>query len=133
MSDALNTESVQDSTVVFKRANVWVGDRHAGVIEEYEGGFCFTYAMHYLSGFNPIPVSLTLPLRAEPYTSKILFPFFDGLIPEGWLLDVAVKTWKMDLRDRMELLINVCEDCIGSVSVVEISRRKEVRHGRDGK
>jgi HipA-like protein len=38
------------------------------------------------------PVSLTLPIREAPYLSRVLFPFFDGLIPEGWLLDIAEKT-----------------------------------------
>ncbi|MCW3081692.1 HipA N-terminal domain-containing protein [Segetibacter sp.] len=37
------------------------------------------------------PVSLTLPLKDQPYTSNVMFPFFDGLIPEGWLLDIADK------------------------------------------
>jgi serine/threonine-protein kinase HipA len=63
-------------------------------------------------------VSLTLPLRADLYESKTLFPFFDGLIPEGWLLDLAEKNWKINYRDRMGLLLVCCKDCIGGVSVV---------------
>jgi hypothetical protein len=46
-------------------------------------------------------VNLTLPLKAEPFNSNILFPFFDGLIPEGWLLDIAERNWKLNARDRM--------------------------------
>jgi serine/threonine-protein kinase HipA len=46
-----------------------------------------------------------------------LFPFFDGLIPEGWLLDIAQKNWKLNPRDRMGLLMACCKDCIGAVSV----------------
>jgi len=60
---------------------------------------------------------LTLPLSEHPYHSKVLFPFFDGLIPEGWLLDIGEKYWKLDPRDRFELLINLCRDAIGAVSV----------------
>lgn len=66
------------------------------------------------------PVSLTLPLRKAPYTSKVLFPFFDGLIPEGWLLDIAQKNWKLNPRDRMGLLLACCKDCIGAVSIEEV-------------
>lgn len=66
------------------------------------------------------PVSLTLPVREAPYTSKVLFPFFDGLIPEGWLLNIAEKNWKLSPRDRMGLLLACCKDCIGSVSVDEL-------------
>lgn len=32
-----------------------------------------------------MPVSFSVPLRPEPFEDKRLFPFFDGLIPEGWL------------------------------------------------
>jgi serine/threonine-protein kinase HipA len=60
---------------------------------------------------------VTLPLREEPYVSTTLHPFFDGLIPEGWLLSVVVKNWKIDARDRMGLLLAVCRDCIGAVSL----------------
>jgi serine/threonine-protein kinase HipA len=70
-----------------------------------------------LNSLNPDPISLTLPLKEQPYTSKILFPFFDGLIPEGWLLDIAQNNWKLNPRDRMGLLMACCKDCIGAVSV----------------
>jgi serine/threonine-protein kinase HipA len=50
-----------------------------------------------------------------------MFPFFDGLIPEGWLLDVAEKSWKLNSRDRMGLLLACCKDCIGAVSVHPIN------------
>jgi serine/threonine-protein kinase HipA len=53
----------------------------------------------------------------EPYSSKVLFPFFDGLIPEGWLLRVTQETWKLDYRDRFGVLLAACGDCIGDVSI----------------
>ena len=65
-------------------------------------------------------ISLTMPLSEKPYNEKILFPFFDGLIPEGWLLEIAEKSWKINRRDRMSLLLACCKDCIGSVCVVPI-------------
>ena len=64
-----------------------------------------------------MPVSLTLPKREEPYISSTLFPFFDGLIPEGWLLDIVVDNWKIDQRDRFGLLLCACRDCIGAVNI----------------
>jgi serine/threonine-protein kinase HipA len=50
-------------------------------------------------------------------SQEFLFPFFDGLIPEGWLLDIAQNNWKLNPRDRMGLLMACCKDCIGAVSV----------------
>ena len=72
-------------------------------------------------------VSLTLPLQADAYTSPVLFPFFDGLIPEGWLLDVALRNTDISILDRMSLLMICCKDCIGAVSVIPMEE-KEVSH-----
>jgi serine/threonine-protein kinase HipA len=54
-----------------------------------------------------------------------MIPFFDGLIPEGWLLDITVKNWKLDTRDRMGLLLTACKDCIGAVSIEVIATKEE--------
>lgn len=102
----------------FRSGSVRVGNLRAGKVRETESGYEFAYDPEYLAMPGVPPVSLTLPLRPEPYASKTLFPFFDGLIPEGWLLALARKTWKLDPRDRMGLLLSCCADCIGEVSVV---------------
>lgn len=104
--------------MVFRSAEVWVDTVPAGRISESDSGYMFAYEPAYLAIPDALPVSLSLPLRHEPYASKTLFPFFDGLIPEGWLLAVAEKTWKLDSRDRMGLLLACCRDCIGNVSVI---------------
>lgn len=92
-------------------------DRWAGVLTEDAEGFHFTYRPEYLQNPDAEPVSLTLPLTSDLYHSTVLFPFFDGLIPEGWLLDIAQKNWKFDPRDRMQILVLTCHDCIGAVSI----------------
>jgi serine/threonine-protein kinase HipA len=90
----------------------------AGRISEDDRGYHFKYDDDYLKNALAKPVSLTLPLRAEEFSSKTMIPFFDGLIPEGWLLDIAQKNWKLDPKDRMGLLLACCKDCIGAVSVI---------------
>jgi len=106
-----------------KQAKVFYKDLFAGIIEENQEGYFFTYDKDYLKNSNAKPVSLTLPLQKEPYYNKILFPFFDGLIPEGWLLDIAIRNWKLNYRNRFELLITLCKDCIGSISVQAIENK----------
>ncbi|NCB40552.1 MAG: phosphatidylinositol kinase [Erysipelotrichia bacterium] len=101
-----------------KRAEVLVHDRPAGTLTESDSGYNFCYHADYLQTAGAEPVSLTLPLSDHVYSSDVLFPFFDGLIPEGWLLEVAQKTWKLDRRDRMGLLLVTCRDCIGAVSII---------------
>jgi len=75
------------------------------------------YDEQYLQQPDSKPISLTLPKKQELYTSKVLFPFFDGLIPEGWLLDIVVDYWKVQANDRFELLLTTCRDTIGAVTV----------------
>ena len=74
----------------------------AGILTEDEDGYTFQYAMPEYKQTHDENVSLTLPLTEKAYHDKVLFPFFDGLIPEGWLLDIAEKSWKIDARDRMD-------------------------------
>ena len=100
-----------------RKAEVKIYNTTAGWLVEDENGYHFNYDSSYLNSSNAEPISLTLPLKEQPYTSKILFPFFDGLIPEGWLLDIAQNNWKLNPRDRMGLLMACCKDCIGAVSV----------------
>ena len=92
--------------------------RRNNILIEDENGFSFTYTDEYISKGNRRPVSLTLPITHVPYTSSVLFPFFDGLIPEGWLLDIAEQSWKISSRDRMALLLACCKDCIGDSTLL---------------
>lgn len=106
----------------FRTAYVYVRHTFAGVLMETDAGYSFAYDDDYLKSDNPSAVSLTLPVRTEEYTSKTLFSFFDGLIPEGWLLDVVSKNWKIDRKDRFGLLLVACKDPIGNVSIQEVRK-----------
>ncbi len=100
-----------------RKANVYMLGQLAGFLIEDEEGYTFQYHKAYIENAIAKPVSLTLPLTATPFRNKVMFPFFDGLIPEGWLLQVAQKNWKLNARDRMGLLMVCCKDCIGAVSI----------------
>ena len=102
-----------------RKAKIYMHKELAGLLIENEEGYSFKYEENYLTGSTAKPVSLTLPLRDKPFESKTMFPFFDGLIPEGWLLEIAEKNWKLNARDRMGLLLACCRDCIGAVSIEE--------------
>jgi serine/threonine-protein kinase HipA len=103
-----------------RKAEIKINDITAGILIQNDQGYQFDYDNTYLNSENPMPVSITLPLQTKTFTAKVLFPFFDGLIPEGWLLDIAVKNWKLNPRDRMGLLLMCCKDCIGAISVHQL-------------
>lgn len=102
-----------------RQALVYRKDVLAGVLTENEGEYTFVYDSGYLQIDDTKAISLTMPLQKEAFVSPVLFPFFDGLIPEGWLLDVALRNSDISILDRMSLLLLCCKDCIGSISVVE--------------
>lgn len=101
-----------------QKAKIFYRNRLAGYLERYEAGYRFSYEKAYLREAEARPVSLTLPLSEYSYTSRILFPFFDGLIPEGWLLNIARQNLNLKETDRFELLVTLCRDTIGPVTVV---------------
>lgn len=109
-----------------RKAEIKIQDRTAGWLSQDENGYHFVYDTVYLKSDKPEPVSLTLPLKETSYHNNVLFPFFDGLIPEGWLLDIAERNWKLDPRDRMGLLLACCKDCIGAVSIYPIEEKEDI-------
>ena len=109
-----------------RKAEIKYQDLIAGYLTEDENGYHFVYDADYLEIPKAKPLSKTLPLQSEVFHSAVLFPFFDGLIPEGWLLHLAEKNWKIAPRDRMGLLCACCKDCIGAVSVHPIIDQDDV-------
>ena len=101
----------------YRKGYVYIQDRYAGIIEETEDGYRFCYDDEYIKSENAVAVSITMPLSNKEYNNPVLFPFFDGLIPEGWLLNVASRNWKLNTADRFGLLLVACKDCIGDVSI----------------
>ena len=108
-----------------RQGRVFCNDVAAGIITEDEHGYTFVYDEAYLSLPGAQPVSLTLPLQREPYINNVMFSFFDGLIPEGWMLNIVERNWKINRRDRMGLLLTCCHDCIGNVSIEPIDTKEE--------
>jgi HipA-like protein len=92
------------------------GER-VGLIEETEAGSRFTYDREWIERPGAPPISLTMPVRLEPYESKGLLTFFENLLPEGWLLEIATAKLKIPKDDAFGLLLATCADCIGAVEV----------------
>lgn len=104
----------------YRACYVYINDIFAGILKEVDYGYSFQYDSEYLKIEDYPAVSLTLPKKSEEYISKNLFAFFDGLIPEGWLLNAVTKNWKINQNDRFGLLLVTCKDPIGNVSISEV-------------
>lgn len=109
-----------------RQGKVFYKDQWAGIITETdEGEYVFQYNDQYVKDHPKQFITFTMPVANKPYTEMRLFPFFEGLIPEGWLLDIASANWKINKNDRMGLLLTCCQNCIGAVSVVPIKQEDE--------
>ncbi len=90
----------------------------AGLLtEEDTGEYLFVYDERFVQTYPNHFITFQMPVTIRPFRSKRLFPFFDGLIPEGWLLNIAAESWKINKNDRMGLLLACCQNAIGAVSV----------------
>lgn len=109
-----------------RRATIYYRDKVAGILTETDDGeYVFEYDKKYIQNYPDQFLTFTMPVKEDKYVDNRLFPFFEGLIPEGWLLDIASKNWKINSNDRMGLLLACCQNCIGAVSVTPIEETDE--------
>ena len=109
-----------------RKAAVYYKEWLAGTLTETdEGEYTFQYDEKYIGEHSNESITLTMPVNSITYKEKRLFRFFEGLIPEGWLLDIASKNWKINQNDRMGLLLACCQNCIGAVSILLIPNEDE--------
>src|SRR5260370_42575004 len=78
------------------------------------------FRFEYVAGYKGRPVSLTMPVRTEPYEFDKFPPFFEGLLPEGRQLEALLRTDKIDRNDLMGQLLAVCEYVMGPVQLIKV-------------
>lgn len=109
-----------------RQGKVYYKKKEAGIIKETDDGdYVFQYNSKYIKENPDDFITFTMPVTENLYIDNRLFPFFEGLIPEGWLLEIASKNWKINRNDRMGLLLACCKNCIGAVSVTPITENDE--------
>ena len=109
-----------------RQAKVYYKDELAGNLKETESGYIFQYDENFIK--KGIPISVTLPVQETPFKSDRLFPFFRGLLPEGWYLDIVSKTQHIDSKDLFGVLLSTTSvDTIGAVTVR--TEDQEIDHG----
>ena len=109
-----------------RQGKVFFKDDFAGILTETnDGEYTFQYDLEYIRNFPRRSITFSMPVSEKIYKESRLFPFFEGLIPEGWLLDIASHSWKINQNDRMGLLLACCRNCIGAISVIPINEKEE--------
>lgn len=95
-------------------AHVYNHDIFAGVLTENDDS---TYRFEYDKGYSGDPISLTMPLHKKNFEFKHFPPFFEGLLPEGVMLEALLKSAKLDYYDYFGQLVHVGNDLVGSVTL----------------
>ncbi len=98
-----------------RKANVYVKDQLAGFLVESTDKAIYTF--EYLDSYEGLPVSLTMPTEKKIFTFSTFPPFFDGVLPEGIMLDGLLRQLKIDRKDYFSQLLAVGEDLVGAVTV----------------
>lgn len=100
-----------------RRVEIFFQNRPAGILEEIlKNNYRFTYHSEY----SGEPISLTMPVRKESYHYSGFPPFFDGLLPEGVMLEALVRQLKIDRNDSFSQLCAVGRDMVGAVTAGEL-------------
>lgn len=105
--------------VIMRQCEVYVHDIRAGrLIEDDDLKYTFIYDDAYLARPENPPVSLTLPIRKEPYHSSYLFAPFFNMLSEGENRQMQSQILHIDADDDFGILLATAQtDTIGAVTV----------------
>ena len=109
---------MRKAKVYFSRACLPAGREFAGIIEELEKNKRYRFV--YDRGYSNDPISLTMPIKKREYIFEEFPPFFDGLLPEGVMLEGLIRRLKIDSNDLFGQLMAVGHDMVGAVTVEAI-------------
>lgn len=97
-----------------KTAKISVNGTLAGELQELERGR--EYIFNYLPGYSGPSVSLEMPTTQQVYHFDRFPPFFEGLLPEGLMLEGLLRQTKIDRNDLFAQLVAVGGDLVGNVT-----------------
>ena len=104
-------------------ANVFMFGKLAGELIRSTTTYTFQYDKGYIAN-KGTPLSYSLPIQHHIFSSDTLFPYFTGLLCEGWLLDLQSKTQHIDKNDLFTLLVKNGHDLAGAITI-ELSNLPE--------
>lgn len=100
-----------------RKANVFVNNVLAGELDELPKN---KYIFRYLPNYKGAPVSLTMPIKQQVYEFEEFPSFFEGLLPEGMMLEAMLRKYKIDKNDLFAQLLQVGGDVVGAVTIEEV-------------
>lgn len=97
-----------------RKAVVFVNGNRAGILTEVSPN---EYHFHYDDDYDGESVSLTMPVGQKAYSYRYFPPFFEGLLPEGIMLEGLLRLAKIDQKDYFSQLVATGADLVGAITV----------------
>ena len=110
---------------------VWLFADHVGTLFLMDGRLNFRYAPAWLGQSNAVALSISLPLRTEPFDDQQSRPFFAGLLPEGQLRRLIARQLQISGQNDFALLDHIGGECAGAVTFLTPGQTPPVLSGAD--
>ncbi|MGC2074933.1 MAG: type II toxin-antitoxin system HipA family toxin [Xanthobacteraceae bacterium] len=112
---------------------VYFEQRLVGTVTVDSGGPSFTYASGWLGLKGAFPISITMPLKSERFTSDTFLPWAANLLPESEQLRTLGQLLGMARSDVIGLLTAIGGDTAGALSFNQAGRASSVQWRPVGK
>jgi serine/threonine-protein kinase HipA len=98
--------------------DVYLGEAKAGILEQDESGaLTLAYDRDYLAGADARAISISMPLREEPYPDRVVRPFFSGLLPDEGARQRLAGALGISAGNAFALLEVIGGECAGALSL----------------
>ena len=109
------TALIRYKTAMMRKASIYMLGKLAGYLTESADKK--SYLFEYVEDYHGLPISLTMPVEKQTFSFDHFPPFFDGVLPEGMMLEGLLRRLKIDKRDYFTQLLAVGGDLVGAVTV----------------
>lgn len=100
-----------------RKARVQKNGKTAGYLLANKRRFVFIYDNDYLANGGS-SIAIGFPKAQRIFSSRYLFPFFSGLLPEGESKASICKKMRIDSRNKFEMLRELAQnETIGDITV----------------
>ncbi len=97
---------------------VYFRETKAGILSQDEdGALGYAYDADYLTRQRPRAISLSMPLREEPYGDRVARPFFSGLLPDEGARQRLAGALGLSSGNAFGLLEVIGGECAGALSL----------------
>jgi serine/threonine-protein kinase HipA len=106
-------------TQITKEFEILMFGEPAGIMQVYDSGiWTLQYLPEYRNNRSKPPFSVSLPKTNMLLEHQGIFPFFDGILPEGWLAELS-ENFGILIESKVEAVSYYLRDAIGGVSISE--------------